>query len=329
LLLTFFISQPQNFDYQQYVDFSGASSTNPLSFNFQSGPGTGLVGNGGYFLGGGTGGSSFFGRGGFFFTSSGAVAIGDQCPPAGAILLPFYPEFPFTLFTLEAQESDVVVYACDGIVIGTCEFEYIPDGPPPTGSPVAVTDPPTGSPSPTFSSTTAPPPPTVSPTVAAVIINGQLFNTGVDATGTALGPGMEDPHYLVVENDNTPAMAMFAPGSYFPNNENSTWIWQTANGQPTFVTRTFETTFDLTGYDSTSAKITGMWGADNFGLDILINSVSTGITASNFLQLFPIAIDLGFVAGQNVLQFVVQDVGGISGFRVDSIELTAIPDATS
>jgi hypothetical protein len=36
-------------------------------------------------------------------------------------------------------------------------------------------------------------------------------------------------------------------------------------------------------------------------------------------------MDSGFVAGQNVLQFVVQDVGAIAGFRVDNIELTAVP----
>ena len=136
---------------------------------------------------------------------------------------------------------------------------------------------------------------------------------------------MEDPHYSVVENDNAPAVIMHPHGSYFPNNAHSTWIWQMANGRPTSVTRTFETSFDLTGYDVTSAKISGVWGTDNFGLDILINSVSTGITSPTFTMLTPFTIDSGFVAGQNVLQFVVQDVGAVAGFRVDNIVLTAVP----
>ena len=153
--LTLFISRPQqDFDYQVYVDFSGASSSNSLSFNFQTASGTGLIGNGGYFLGGGTGASGFIGRGGFFFTNAagGTVSIGDPCPPAGATILPFYPEFPFTLFALEFQESDVV-YACDGTVVGICEFEYDADASSsPTVSPTSIvsTNPPrSDAPSPT------------------------------------------------------------------------------------------------------------------------------------------------------------------------------------
>jgi hypothetical protein len=312
-----------------YVDFSAASNSNPLSFNFQtgSGSGTGLIGNGGYFLGGGADGSGFIGRGGFFFAYAGVISIGDPCPPAGATTLPIYPEFPFTLFALEFQESGVV-YACVGTVVGLCEFEYNEDAPsspivPPTVSPIASTNPPSDAPSISPSQSPVDSPLT---NVTPALITGQLFNTGVDATGAALGFRMDDPHYSVVENDNAPAVAIFPHSSYFPNNANSTWIWQMANGRPAFVTRTFETSFDLTGYDSTSAKISGSWGADNFGLDILINSVSTGITLNppNF-SLFPFTIDLGFVAGQNVLRFVVQDVGAIAGFRVDNIELTAVP----
>jgi hypothetical protein len=72
---------------------------------------------------------------------------------------------------------------------------------------------------------------TPSPSPVPAVITDQLFNTGVDTTGTALSPGMEDPHYFVVENENAPAMTMFPHGSFFPNNANSTWIWQMANGK--------------------------------------------------------------------------------------------------
>lgn len=35
----------------------------------------------------------------------------------------------------------------------------------------------------------------------------------------------------------------------------SCWVWQQADGQPVNTTRTFRTTFDLTGYDAGSAFI--------------------------------------------------------------------------
>lgn len=161
----------------------------------------------------------------------------------------------------------------------------------------------------------------------AAVISGQLFNTGVDATGAVLPFfGASDPHYTVVENDNQQAVTYFND-AYLPNNSGSAWIWQTGTGQPGGVTRTFRTMFNLSGYDHTSAAISGLWGADNIGVDILINGVGT----SNFIpsgsgafsQLTAFNITSGFVAGQNVLSFVVQDLGGPGAFRVDNIQLTA------
>lgn len=50
---------------------------------------------------------------------------------------------------------------------------------------------------------------------------------------------------------------------------------------PTKVTRTFRTTFDLTGLDPTTAVINGLWGVDVFGEDMLLNGVSL-VTLSRF-----------------------------------------------
>lgn len=174
------------------------------------------------------------------------------------------------------------------------------------------------------------------PSNAAIIPN--LFPTGVDNSGTVLGDGASDPHYSIL-NPAGPGIVINQgniPSSWLPNNSSSRWIWQTATGQPTNVTLTFSTTFDLTGFDPNSASITGMWAVDNFGLDILINGNSTGQTSPGFGSLVPFNINNGFLPGINTIEFVAQDVGFISGFRVDSISGTAdlingeqIPEPTS
>ena len=168
-------------------------------------------------------------------------------------------------------------------------------------------------------------------TSQGVAITG-LFTTGVDGSGNALGDGAVDPHYTIVEAGNASAITVQSasiPGSWVANNATSRWIWENALGTPINVTRTFETTFDLTGLNHLGATVSGTWSTDNFGLDILINGVSTGNTAPDFLNLYAFTVNTGFVAGVNTLSFVVQDVGGISGFRVGSISGSAVPEPST
>lgn len=152
-------------------------------------------------------------------------------------------------------------------------------------------------------------------TAGAVSIT--VFNTGVDASGNPLAAGATDPHYTVVETGTSAEVMASVPGSYVPNNASSQWIWENANGQPINVTRTFRTSFDLSGLDPTSAVITGVWGTDNSGLDILINSASTGNTSGGFGSLTAFNITSGFLPGVNTLDFIVRDTGVISGFRAE------------
>jgi hypothetical protein len=160
--------------------------------------------------------------------------------------------------------------------------------------------------------------------VRAASISG-LFNTGVDSTGNVLPLGSPDPHYNVVEVANPAVIMTTTPGSWVANSSTSSWIWEDANGQPTNVTRTFRTTFDLTGLIPSTASISGFWATDNTGLDILINGISTSSTSPGFGSFTPFTISSGFTNGVNVLDFVVNDFGAISGFRVDGIVGTADP----
>ena len=157
-----------------------------------------------------------------------------------------------------------------------------------------------------------------------------LYTTGVDNSGNVLGLGVADPHYIVLDgaNPGSNAMTMSSiPGNYIPNNSTSLWVWENANGQPTNVTRTFRTTFDLTGLDPSTASITGSWATDDYGPDIEINGVSTGQISPGFSSFTTFSITSGFVSGLNTIDFVDLDVGVISGFRVGSISGTAAPQA--
>jgi len=164
-----------------------------------------------------------------------------------------------------------------------------------------------------------------SPAFAAPIPS--LFGTGLDIIGDPLSLGSPDPHYNYVETGPGPAVVMTAiPGSYVPNGANSQWVWQQADGQPTNVIRTFITTFDLTGLDPSTAQIDMLIGTDNSLVDIELNGISTGLSGSGFAVLSPFSINSGFQPGINTLEFIVQDVGVISGFRAEISNASAEPE---
>ena len=169
-----------------------------------------------------------------------------------------------------------------------------------------------------------------------------IFGTGLGPTGLALPAAAIDPHYQVLTS-GTPAIVVTNPGPYFANNAASEWVWEQANGFPINTTLRFETTFDLTGFDQTTAAISGAWGTDNNGLDILLNGHDTGITLlgstmANFTQLHAFTINnpAWFVNGTNTLDFDVQDTGVVAAFRAElrgtanvSGPATSVPEPSS
>jgi hypothetical protein len=144
-----------------------------------------------------------------------------------------------------------------------------------------------------------------------------LYNTGVDASGAVLPDGtVGDPHYTLISvPGGTTATRIITSASGFPippyigDNTFSRWIGpnNTADIDGPAGTYVFRTTFDLTGFDFTTANIAGQWSTDNDGRDILINGSSLGYTTS-FTQFqtgfSAFAVNSGFVAGINTLDFV-------------------------
>lgn len=149
-----------------------------------------------------------------------------------------------------------------------------------------------------------------------------LFGTGVSAAGTALPGGSVDPHYLVIDGSQSsaqPFVVSILPATYLPNSATSAWIWERADGLPSFVTRTYRLTFDLDGFDPDTAVIHGLWATDDGGDDILLNGASSGQSVNGFDRFKAFSLRDGFVAGINTIDFVVQNSGSVGAFRVDSI----------
>lgn len=103
----------------------------------------------------------------------------------------------------------------------------------------------------------------------------------------------------------------------------------------------FRQTFDLTGYDPTSASLSFQWAADDSGQGFAdrgtwvpkfrlnggafqSSSWAGGLTYG-FSD--PVTVGSGFVAGQNVIDFYVEGNGVTDGFALKPLSLTASPTA--
>ncbi len=165
-----------------------------------------------------------------------------------------------------------------------------------------------------------------------------LFSTGVGRNCVVLADGQPDPHYVLAVNaDGAPlASTMVHDGNVFPivagpwiaNSATSKWISpRVDSGGAAGGDYTYRTTFDLTGFDLASVRITGTWATDNGGVDILVNGTSVGIAnTSQFVALSAFQLtsaNASFSAGVNTLEFRVNNadpVAGYTGLRVDGLQ---------
>ncbi|WP_165219530.1 hypothetical protein [Aquisphaera insulae] len=154
-----------------------------------------------------------------------------------------------------------------------------------------------------------------------------LYSTGVDGSGNVLADGAQDTHYTLTSYPGTFGPNTFVAdttkyplsgGPWVGNLSNAKWIGPVAdqttipgsganNGSGYY---TYETTFDLTGFDFTTAHITGQYSSDN-SVEIYLNGVDTGIGQNYetvFKSLHSLDITSGFIAGINTLQFVVYNI---------------------
>ncbi|MEM7471377.1 MAG: VPLPA-CTERM sorting domain-containing protein [Pseudomonadota bacterium] len=114
----------------------------------------------------------------------------------------------------------------------------------------------------------------------------------------------------------------------------SEWVWIGDINNNDFAS--FEMTFDLTGFDLTTASLFGFWGVDNVGT-ISLNGTQiaelAGLQEENFAFLNPYgsADSSLFLSGVNSLRFDVQDLGGPGAFRAtarvtaDPLQIAPVP----
>ena len=143
-------------------------------------------------------------------------------------------------------------------------------------------------------------------------------------TGIGLRVGEKDPHWTITAGVNQsgpfprPAIVGAPHGSYGINQpERSQWISVengTTNGVPARSTYTFETTFDLTGFDLPSVWVSGLVLADDGVDEIWLNGKRLHIApwkdwgyGVTYVTFHPIEIRSGFVQGTNRLAFVVKN----------------------
>jgi hypothetical protein len=159
-----------------------------------------------------------------------------------------------------------------------------------------------------------------------------IYNTGVDQDGNLLPGAAVDPHYAMVQSPdpNYPgpnAMVTLhnlhfpLPQGWFAESKTSTCEWispRAVEGNGTSKgTYIYETTFDLTGLNPSTAMLKGQLAAESNSL-IRLNGVILSIDGSGFGAYTPFTITSGFIAGVNTLDFIVVHSDPIRGW----------PDAT-
>jgi hypothetical protein len=101
---------------------------------------------------------------------------------------------------------------------------------------------------------------------------------------------------------------------------------ETANGAYNYTTH-----FDLTGFITSTAVITGMLSSDDQVVGVMLNATLFPITTPDrgFFNLHAFTITTGFVSGINTLEFLTMNTGGgFTGLIVDMTG-TAVPEPAS
>ena len=144
-----------------------------------------------------------------------------------------------------------------------------------------------------------------------------IFSTGVNGKGTPLSLGALDPHFVVAETGNSAVVLKPACACWLANDATSQWVWLTSDFyQNINATWTFRTTFDLTGFLPSTARIDGLIAVDNDLKGIKLNGKSVPSPSAVFSSFSKISITSGFRNGINTLDFIAVDTGIIAGFNV-------------
>jgi hypothetical protein len=141
------------------------------------------------------------------------------------------------------------------------------------------------------------------------------ISTGINDPGNVLPDGATDPHLQLIQNPDVahPGSGTFVVdqggfplgGCWYKDDNISKWIAPYADASTVSPEgRSFsETTFNLSGFDPATARITGTWSTDNEGMGILLNGIPTGFNTpgESYRSPSPFGIEGGFLREKNEL----------------------------
>jgi hypothetical protein len=139
-----------------------------------------------------------------------------------------------------------------------------------------------------------------------------VFSTGVDDSGNLLAAGQTDTHWTIASSPTgpIPALAVANPNGRAITTPMSGLINATGQFQDIEPIGVYIYTlaFSLSGFDPSSAQISGEWASANAS-QIYLNGTDTGYSkpADGLRLLDPFSITSGFVSGENELQLYVTE----------------------
>ena len=179
-----------------------------------------------------------------------------------------------------------------------------------------------------------------------------VFNTGVDDTGTPLEDGVDDPHYQLTSNPNSPGAVPaiqavvhsstvwpIVAGPWLANSAKSKWIGPAADTAGALGTTSddgaglgiyvYKMLADMTGLAPASALVKGRWAVDNV-VSIWVNGTMVdGVAHSGFDAMLTFTFtgnQAAFVNGINTIEFRVLNDGaavGPTALRVEDFRIFA------
>lgn len=172
-----------------------------------------------------------------------------------------------------------------------------------------------------------------------------IYNTGTATSGSGLAPaGGADPHWTITPtlSSSAPVAAYDVssrPSGWTATNPASQWISVAADGSKTQPAGSYayQTSFDLSRMDASTANLSGSFADDNCVTDILINGISTGEGSSgkcgktaHYRQFTAFTITTGFISSVNTLTFIVRNTSksttGLNVLVSGSARPTPVPE---
>jgi len=154
-----------------------------------------------------------------------------------------------------------------------------------------------------------------------------VFGTGLSSSGNLLPVGSIDPHWTV---NNGPAYVVTPYPTYFADGPKSQWISFAQNGLDGVGFYEYVTTFDLTGFDPSTASLSfNHVGADNY-LGVYLNGVlvhecyNPADNTACFTSPGAFTVNSGFNGNTNTIIALVYNAGQYEGLQL-AVSGTATP----